>query len=363
MRIERFDQKTASESEMRAFHEFDGQMHAEVWPDDPHRPYEQFARDWRNQPPLWRCLVWLAWDGDRIVGKTETWTSLTGANGHLMDGGIDILPAYRRQGLARRLLAATAEQARQDGKTLFIFGTSNIVPAGEAFMTRLGAERGLTSHTNQLDLADLDRGLMRQWMERAQERAAGYRLGLWVGPYPEEELAGIAAMYAATNDAPHDDLNVEDEHRTPEQLRELDASMVARGGQRWSMYIRHEATGALAGFSELFWNPAEPETAYQGWTAVVPQHRNLGLGHWLKAAMIEKLLAERPGVKRVRTGNADSNGPMLGINHAMGFKPYRAWTVWQIERSKVEAYLAGQTDDRQETEDGRRMTEAVLVPA
>ncbi|MCW5849454.1 MAG: GNAT family N-acetyltransferase [Anaerolineae bacterium] len=362
MRIKRFDQKTATDSEMRAFHEFDGQIHTEVWPGDPHTPYEQFARNWRNQPPLWRCHVWLAWDGDRVVGKAETWTSQTGTNEHLMDGGIDILPAYRRQGLARRLLAEMVEAARQEDKTLFIFGTSDIVPAGEAFMNRLGAEQGLTTHTNQLDLADVDRGLMRQWIQRAQDRAAGYRLGLWVGPYPEAELEGIAAMYAATNDAPHDDLNVEDEHRTPDQLREMDASMVARGNERWSMYVREEATGALAGFSEIFWNPAEPETAYQGWTAVVPQYRNLGLGRWLKAAMIEKL-DERPQVKRVRTGNADSNGPMLGINHEMGFKPYRAWTVWQVERAKVAAYLAGAAEDGQAPEDEGRMPEVVLVAA
>lgn len=37
--------------------------------------------------------------------------------------------------------------------------------------------------------------------------------------------------------------------------------------------------------------------------------------------MIEKVLADRPQVVRVRTGNADSNAPMHKINGAMGFPP------------------------------------------
>jgi hypothetical protein len=31
---------------------------------------------------------------------------------------------------------------------------------------------------------------------------------------------------------------------------------------------------------------------------------------------------------------------MLRINHEMGFKPYRSWTVWQVELEKIDAYLA-----------------------
>ena len=55
---------------------------------------------------------------------------------------------------------------------------------------------------------------------------------------------------------------------------------------------------------------------------MLPKYRGHGLGKWLKAAMLEKVLAERPAVKFVRTGNADENVPMLKINHALGFKPY-----------------------------------------
>jgi hypothetical protein len=65
-----------------------------------------------------------------------------------------------------------------------------------------------------------------------------------------------------------------------------------------------------------------------------------GLGSWLKAAMIDKVLRERPQVTLIRTGNAQSNAPMLAINFELGFKPRASEYNWQISRDKVKAYLA-----------------------
>jgi GNAT superfamily N-acetyltransferase len=74
-------------------------------------------------------------------------------------------------------------------------------------------------------------------------------------------------------------------------------------------------------------------------TGVFPQYRKKGLGRWLKAAMLEKVLKELPQVKFIRTGNADSNAAMLRINNELGFKPYMADTLWQVELQKVFEYL------------------------
>lgn len=75
-------------------------------------------------------------------------------------------------------------------------------------------------------------------------------------------------------------------------------------------------------------------------TGVFPEHRSKGLGRWLKAAMLDKVLKEQPQVKVVRIGNADSNAPMLKINHEPGFKPYMASALWQVEVSRVIEYLS-----------------------
>ena len=120
------------------------------------------------------------------------------------------------------------------------------------------------------------------------------------------------------NTAPRGGLDVEDQHLTVEQMRKIEKQGVAVGTERWYVAARHDATGQLVGFTELFWNPKNrPETAFQGGTAVRPEHRGHALGKWLKAANIQRLLDDHPEIKDIRTQNADTNEAMLGINEAL----------------------------------------------
>ena len=139
----------------------------------------------------------------------------------------------------------------------------------------------------------------------------------------------------------YDDLDVEDFHITGEQLRQIEANLAAQHIERWTFYVQERATKKLAGYTELTFVPDRLAMANQGDTGVFPEFRGRGLGRWLKAAMLAKVLAERPSVQFVRTGNADSNAAMLKINREMGFRPYMSQTIWQIETAKVKAYLEG----------------------
>jgi len=208
-------------------------------------------------------------------------------------------------------------------------------------MERIGARAGLTSHINQLALVDLDREAVRRWLAEGRAREGEFELGFWTGPFPEEDLPAIAALQDVMNQAPRGELDLEDQRTTPELLREWERSMAASGVERWTVYVRERASGAFAGFSAVFWHPARPAILDQGDTGVFPRYRNSGLGRWLKAAMLERILRGRPQVERIRTQNADSNAPMLRINTALGFRPYMARTVWQVETEKVRRYLDG----------------------
>jgi GNAT superfamily N-acetyltransferase len=260
-------------------------------------------------------------------------------NQHLAQFDIGVQPEYRRQGLGRRLLALVTKTARASNRRLLLTETVNRIPAGEAFMTRLGAQKGLEGHVNQLRLVDLDRGLLQRWLEQGRARMAEFELGLWEGPYPEEQLPAIAQLVELTNQQPFGKLEIEDMHMTPEQLRQSEKLLIARGNQRWTYYIVEKATGKFAGYTETVWNPNRPEILRQDMTGVFPEYRNKGIGRWLKAAMLEKVLKERPEVNYVRTGNADTNATMLKINNELGFKPYMANALWQVEIDSVLKYL------------------------
>jgi GNAT superfamily N-acetyltransferase len=91
----------------------------------------------------------------------------------------------------------------------------------------------------------------------------------------------------------------------------------------------HKPSGEFAGYTQIKTQDLQPDLAWQWETGVDPAHRNKGLGRWLKAAMIERIISEYPAVERVDTFNAGSNEPMLNINIAMGFEPIHLSHAWQ----------------------------------
>jgi mycothiol synthase len=336
-----FDVRNASAAEYRAANELGNRIRAEYLPGDPPIPLDEQTRDFQNIPAFVDVYAWGVWNDDdsKVIASGSVGVTHMETNKHVAEFNIEVLPEFRRQGLARELLARIGETARQEYRTLLIAGTNERVPAGAAFMQRLGARKGLENHTYQLDLRELNRDLIDAWRARVSERAAGFELGLWEGVYPEEDLQAIVTLEDVMNTAPRDNLEMEDWRVTPEHLRQMEQQMLARGTQRWTMYVREKSTRKFAGYTEVFWNPNRAEILNQGATAVFPCFRNKGLGRWLKAAMLDRVLRDRPQVKFVRTGNADSNAAMLKINHELGFKPYLSRCVWQVEMEKVLEYL------------------------
>jgi len=341
IQIRPFDGMGASQAEYAALNRHTNRIRLERLPDDPPIPLAETIQNLQSIPSFVDLKLWAAWNPSQseIVALGNVVIFRTEDNKHLVQFEITVLAEYRLQGLGRQFLGLIADATQKENRRLLMTNTVDRIPGGEAFMTHLGAQKGLEAHTNQLRLADLDRGLIANWLARGQENLAEFELGFWDGAYPEDKLQEVAELYELTNQQPFGDLEVEDMHSTPEQLRQMEKNLFARGSQRWTFFIMDRATGKFAGYTETIWNPNRPEVMGQGMTGVFPQYRNKGLGRWLKAVMLDKVLKERPQVKYVRTGNADSNAAMLKINTELGFKPYMADTLWQVELQKVLDYL------------------------
>lgn len=140
--------------------------------------------------------------------------------------------------------------------------------------------------------------------------------------------------------------NPDDNHQrvapriTPEVIRRFETFLAKSSREIWTINARERATGMLAGLTQVVWDPATPEHLTQGGTSVLEQYQNRGLGRWLKAAMLEKVLHDRPQVKRIRTSNAVTNAPMLKINTELGFMLHNRHTRWEVTPEGTEAYLA-----------------------
>ncbi|MDX1932839.1 MAG: GNAT family N-acetyltransferase [Capsulimonadales bacterium] len=338
--IVRTDLPRLTEEEIRPIYEFQRRMDRERSPDDPKLPFEQMVASIRNIPAFVEVFAFLVREGDGTVVASADFAFLkTPENQHMGQFGISVLPPYRRRGIGRRLLNEIVTTAERHERRLMITNATDRIPAGARFLERIGARIGLETHVNQLKFEDLNRGLLRRWLE--EHVSEGFTLGFWSGPYPEENLEEMVALNELFNHVPRGDLDMEDFRFTAEQIRQQEASMTARGVERWTCFVRDNANGKIAGITEMLWNPHRPTHIHQGITAVWPEYRGKGLGRWLKAEMLEKVLRERPAVTLVRTENADVNAPMLKINTELGFRPYRAEYVWQIETARARAYLNG----------------------
>ncbi|MGH2396412.1 MAG: GNAT family N-acetyltransferase [bacterium] len=343
MQIQPFDPRHATDREIAALNTFRNVMRLERSPDDPPMPLEEETQRIRNSPTFVVLHAWGVWnvEGSQLIAYANIHFEQADHNRHAIEFEIEVLPEYRRRGIARMLLRNLVDATVREGRRLMIGLTVSSAPAGEAFMRRIGATMGLPMRISQLDLRDLNRDLIPLWQERARERATGYEILLWTGRTPAEYIDEYLKVVEAMNRAPLGVLQLEDQHWTPEQLRQWEDAERARGSERWTMVAREKATGAFAGFTEVSWHPNRTELLRQAGTGVLEPYQNLGLGRWLKAAMLEKVLRERPQVKRIRTGNATVNEPMLKINIELGFKPYQSEYFWQIEAPKVRAYLEG----------------------
>ncbi|BDP40276.1 GNAT family N-acetyltransferase [Deinococcus aetherius] len=298
-------------------------------PDDPPRRPEREAVWITHVTPGEAATHFAVWDDDehtRALGWTSLEYSLT-QNLHAAHARLTVHPAWRRRGLGQGLARALGETARREGRRLVTFGTTNRLPAGEAFARRLGAEPALTLRQSQLDLAAIPDSLLDAWTARPE--GDPYRLHLWER-IPEDFLERAADVFMVMNTAPRGDLDVDDFQVTPEMIRAWD-DMIAEGGEvRPLLAAEDTRTGELAGYTEVFWSPERAALVYQGATAVRPAARGQGLGKWLKAAMVRHVRVHCPRARVVRTNNAHENAAMLRINVALGFTPWAEFTEWQV---------------------------------
>ncbi|MEO7716436.1 MAG: GNAT family N-acetyltransferase [Capsulimonas sp.] len=336
-----FDLACAGKREFTALNDFLNLVRTEVMPDDPPLPLDLRIAGYQNIPDFVSVSAWAAWDasGTEIVASAFAEFVTTEDNAHLVNINVNVHPKYRRRGLGREMFRQAAQVPRREGKTLIMGSTNGREPGGEAFMLRIGAERGLTMRAFQLRLENVDSEQIRLLLED-QTSPDAFMLEFHDGAYPEDQLTAIVNLHAVMNTQPRGDLDIEDVQTTPEQIRQMESMEAAAGVQRWTLTAREASTGRLAGITEVIWHPGVPQIVKQEMTGVLPEFRGHGLGLRIKAAMIDRILRERTQAKFVRTANADANAAMLRINETLGFEPYMSACNWQVTTEQALAYLA-----------------------
>ncbi|MGC4046906.1 MAG: GNAT family N-acetyltransferase [Armatimonas sp.] len=303
-------------------------IHAEKSPDDPPPTVENLERQLASIPSHVHPETWIASLPDgTIVGAATLVTFDTEGQKHLADGRVEVLPSYRRKGLGRRLYSLLGARSRDRGRNTLIGVSYGRMPSGGAFMTAIGAHPGLTERESILVLAGVDKDQLQTW----EAQIDGFTPVWWDDRCPEEHIDEYARVTAIFNDVPSGDINIGDHRRTPELLRAEEEARIGSGHTRWTLAVRDDATGHLIALTEIFFSTHRPGIVQQGITGVEKSARGKGLGRYIKAVMLQKLLSERPDIREVRTENATQNDAMRHINDALGFRLKDEAVIWQLD--------------------------------
>jgi GNAT superfamily N-acetyltransferase len=315
--------------------------------------YEMFAAglpiDDPGGPPAtlgvftgWWVLGWVRTPREAWLASAEPGAPWTGCyllelpdreNKHLGMLTVIVAPQHRRQGTGSALLRHAARRAALAGRTTLEGDTREGLP-GAAFAAASGAREGITEVIRNQELADLPPGRLAELRDQATRAAQGYSLLSWTGPCPQEYVDQLARVINAFHDAPHNP-GYEPEIYDAQRVRQDEERFDMQGLRDYTVVARHDASGELAGFTGVGVSPEHPDWGFQELTAVTREHRGHKLGLLVKVGMLDLLAQAEPGLKRIHTGNANSNEHMIAINAALGYRVVSRWPSWRIDVAQV----------------------------
>jgi GNAT superfamily N-acetyltransferase len=328
--VREWDPRTAPSVEIEAVLTSLNAAVAADLPDDPRWRIDAFREYLSVTMPGERRVCWLA---ESTPGAAEHGEGLLGTANMLLLGDMGVLeiivdPAVRRRGAGHELLAAIAQRAYAEGFTSVGVEVVGDTPAVK-FYEHYGFQCAFVEIRNVLDLSTVD------WLrlgEMARGVAPGYRLEWYPGGPPEELYEAYAEAKAIVRESyDSTDLELRPSSYEPERLRASLTTLHARGLRPYIVVGIHDASGKIAGLTEVVVAAQRPTRADQYDTVVVPAHRGYGLGRALKARMLFELRSAEPRLTDVQTWNALENEPMLKVNSELGFQPDRQWSEYEAD--------------------------------
>jgi GNAT superfamily N-acetyltransferase len=292
--------------------------------DDPAGPqWAERELKVRHQPDEYRdVMLWLAEEEGQAVGAAVL--SLPKRdNVHLAEPEVFVRPQARRRGIGTALLGVAEAAARDRGRTsmLTYLGGATATPhtPGVKFAERHGFSHRITEirrvQQPPFPFDDIDRAV-----KVAEPHAAKYEFITWRDRAPDNVVHENARLEARmSTDPPQGEVEYESEAWDEARIRSAERRAAQMGRGLWTTAAL-SVDGSMAGITTLVLPLSSDDHAFQGTTIVDPDHRGHRLGLLLKATNFAAFYAERPGIKKIWTWNAEDNSHMIAINEIMGYR-------------------------------------------
>jgi GNAT superfamily N-acetyltransferase len=337
--FEKKDLETISREDWDKYHIFRKIRHSETNPDDPLMSDEaaekRILQDLENKEYYIEYFyVYRSNDNSQLIGTvsiaifTEDSPSYKG-NEHFMLFEIEILPGFRRKGLGSQILRMTVESAnRLEKKLLIVTGVKD--ESGKQFLKKYNFTIALANRENRLKLNEVNWDMIDRWNKEGQEKNPNTKI-MFFDRIPDDLIEQYAEVITKVmNQAPLGSLDISELVSTPEVLRKRENDFTSLGRTQTTV-VTIEEDGSISALSEMFYSSDTKKILGQNFTGVQEQYRGRGLGKWVKAALLLYMSIRYPEATSVKTGNAESNAPMLSINNRLGFKVHKESVLAQIK--------------------------------
>ena len=321
----------------------------EVWGNDDHCHTAQTRFESSKPNHYEERAIFLAFEGERVVGKAVVDVPLTD-NLQTCYAFVIVHPERRRLGFGSALYAAVEDHAQRRGRSTIMGWTDHragfdparvLTPATGAGAFPSTSLAACFATARGFSLAQVDRCsvLPVNWnscrltaltADAAKIAGPDYAVVDWVDRCPDELLEEYAHLRKTmSTDVPMGELDWEEEVWDGGRVRENEGRLEREGGSSLVRAVLHRPSGHLVGHTILERRAEKPGTAYQEDTLVLSAHRGHRLGMWLKAANLLAVPDVWPETRQVYTWNAEENRHMLDVNIELGFTPEGYTAAWQ----------------------------------
>jgi GNAT superfamily N-acetyltransferase len=242
-----------------------------------------------------------------------------------------VVPEHRGKGIGSALYDHLEAVAAGAGRTRFFTGGPES-DAGRRFAEARGYAVASVGMTRRVDLGEVSARAVQAAYDEAEPHAREYELVRIAGPLPVDLMEAYVDAVSAINDAPMDDLDVDDEVFDADRVRAYEQAQLLGGHRLYRVLARHRGTGAVAGHTVVAVETERPHLGDQHDTTVVRAHRGHRLGLLLKADMMRWLREAEPALRWVTTQNAASNTHMIAVNERLGYRVMGRSTEYQLDR-------------------------------
>lgn len=343
--IHPFNPSEASEDQWQSLLVFMKKYHELIRPNDPREPDEIRKKGLIMQyenPELDLFLHGLSLPGDKTLFGLYMYAYFTPEspsyenNKYLAITDITILPKYRQNGVASKLMADLYPKLIKEEKHVLISNSEEAV--AKDVIAKFGGIVAQLNIENRVYMKDVDWEMISKWSQEGIKKSPNTKL-IFNDVIPDNIIEEYAKMFTETmNQIPRDELDISDMTATPKTIRKEEEDRKAINRIKVGV-LTIEDNGDISSLSELIYSPTNNTLMQVGLTSTHEKYRGKGLGKWVKAETLLKVKNEYPSVEYISTHNATSNAPMLSINERIGFKKHKEAITVQITTEKLGAYL------------------------